>query len=130
MTPLAISAFILSVLGWASYAPVAKIPFLRSTMWPTWAIIVAAAIMGGVAVALEKSIEFATLGPAAASWILLFLFVVAYTTVLRIPVAPGRPEVGKRIVPFKVIGETGDPVSPQDYQGRGPLLLVFFRGFW
>lgn len=123
-------AFVISFLAWASYIPVAKSPKLRHTMWPTWAMQGGALLLAAYAL-LTRPLQFdlyQILALVALGLVAGFVFVFA--TTLRIPQAVGRPEEGKTLPHLSLISESGGSISPDDYSGKGPLLLVFFRGFW
>jgi hypothetical protein len=130
-TNLALAGFVLSILGWASYVPVAKSPALRRNMWPTWLILTVATLLALAAVIAEPPPkEFKTAGVAAVTFVFYIFFIIAYFTALRIPQSTGRPEAGKMLPSISVLAETGQNISPDDFAGKGPVLLVFFRGFW
>jgi hypothetical protein len=130
MTNLALAAFILSILGWASYVPVAKSPALRRNMWPTWLILTISMLMALAAVIIEEPKVFRTAGVAAVTFAFYIFFVIAYFAALRVPQSVGRPEAGKALPSISVLAETGQRISPDDFAGKGPVLLIFFRGFW
>ena len=125
MYVLSITSLILSVLAGISYVPVAKIPGVRGTMWPTWALFVLSAAVAIAAMVLVKPDAF-----AISTLVLFVLFAISYLVVLRIPRVEGRPQEGQIIPRFTVQTEKGTTISPDDFAGKGPLLLIFFRGFW
>jgi tellurite resistance protein TehA-like permease len=130
MTNLALMGLLLSLLGWASYIPVSKTPALRHNMWPMWAMLFISVVLAAVAVAGCQPLTSVVGGLAGATLALFFLFVAAYFAALRVPRSAGRPEIGKLLPSFSVVAENGQNISPDHYVGKGPLLLVFFRGFW
>jgi hypothetical protein len=127
---IGIGAFVLSLLAWASYFWINKVPSLRRTMWPLWALFLIACAVAGAALAtkkvapgLDESLALGTLANFAC-------FLIVYFAMMRTPRAAGRPKVGETLPRFALADESGRMVSPDDYAGKGPLLLVFFRGFW
>jgi hypothetical protein len=125
MNVLSITSLVISFLAAISYVPVAKIPGVRQTMWPTWALFMLSAGVAGAAMMLEK-----VNGIAISTLLLFVFFAISYFLFLRIPRVAGRPKAGEVIPRFQVQAETGQTLSPDDFAGKGPLLLIFFRGFW
>lgn len=58
----------------------------------------------------------------AGAW---FNFVAA-----RVPVTPTALRVGERPPDFTLPDAAGRPVSLEDYRGKKPVVLVFYRGYW
>ena len=58
----------------------------------------------------------------AGAW---FDFVIA-----RVPDAPTALRVGERPPAFTLPDAAGRPVSLEDYRGKKPVVLVFYRGYW
>jgi hypothetical protein len=54
-----------------------------------------------------------------------FDFVIA-----RVPDAPTALRVGERPPAFTLPDAAGRPVSLEDYRGKKPVVLVFYRGYW
>jgi hypothetical protein len=129
MELLGIAGFALTVFGWVLYPVANKVPALRRTMWPLWV-----AFGCGVALAAGASAAAGIGDESVRRWLLAAgingaCFLAVYMLVFRTPRAAGRPVVGQALPIFSLAGEHG-PFSPEDYSGKGPLLLVFFRGFW
>ena len=129
MNTLSIISFFLCILAWASYLPVAKIPSLRRTMWPTWVLLAVSVAMAAFALGAGKKPVRDNMF-SISTFMLAASFAVAYLIALRVPKSQGRPEIGNPISPFQVVGEDGNIISRDTFAGRGPVLLVFFRGFW
>jgi hypothetical protein len=130
MPPLGTLSFVLTMIGWASYVPVAKSPALRRTMWPTWLIQIAALGVAVFALVRDSANVTVPLMLAVVAIGSFAIFVIVYFMILRIPRAAGRPEIGKTLRHIEVLGEDGKPVSPDDWVNKGPVLMIFFRGFW
>jgi hypothetical protein len=124
MNVLSVASLAAAVIAWISYMPVAKIPGVRRTMWPTWAIFVISMWLALAAFATKPD-AYAIAGLA-----LFGLFIVSFFLFLKLPGGAGRPQAGQTIPHFEVKAENGQTLSADDYTGKGPLLLVFFRGFW
>lgn len=130
MPSLAAWSLIISFVGWFSYIPVAKIPKLRRTLWPTRLLFYLSLIPAIIAIALQTDDAKITLMFVSCTCISFALFTLSFYAAIKLPVAAGRPEIDKLLPDFEVIGEDGKPFSPNKFSGKGPLLLVFFRGFW
>ena len=124
------AALLVSFLAWVSYVPVARSVRLRRTLWPTRA-------MQYLAIALACLAFAVPMGDAPMNLLLVGLtclsfatFVLAYHLTLKLPVASGRPEAGKLLPAFELTGEDGKPFSSEQFVGKGPVLYLFFRGFW
>ncbi|HYG78561.1 MAG TPA: hypothetical protein VEK08_26415 [Planctomycetota bacterium] len=128
MSP-SVFALALAIIAWASYVPVAKSPALRRTMWPTLALMALAAAITLVIIASRQSpgranaYDYSTLG-------VTLLFLIVYVFVMRVPKSEKRLQPGARMPLIELPAENGAAFSTAAYQGKGPLLLVFFRGFW
>jgi hypothetical protein len=48
----------------------------------------------------------------------------------RVPDTPTAFRVGAPPPDFTLLDAAGRPVSPADYRGRKPVVLVFYRGYW
>lgn len=127
---IGIAAFAVTLLGWISYPIINKIPGVRRTMWPLWmffllgfAVAAAALLLGRTFSGLDRALAQAAIGN-------LPLFLFFYFFMMRTPRAKGRPEIGQRLPHFELPSDEGKVISPDDFNGKGPVLLVFFRGFW
>ena len=50
--------------------------------------------------------------------------------VARVPANPTALRVGERPPDFTLPDASGRPVSLADYRGKGPVVLLFYRGSW
>jgi hypothetical protein len=117
-------------LAWASYLPVSKSPRLRKNMWPTIALM-GLALLIVVARAATRPAGEPRLGPLDLSALALaLLFVPVYFLALRVPRAGGRPQPGQVFPAVTFIGDEAQTISSAELVQRGPMLFVFFRGFW
>ena len=130
MNPLSFAAFIFSMLAWASYIPVSKSPRLRRTMWPT-VLLIALALLGDIAIVLLRAPDTDRVTALdIVTWITAALFVPVYFLALRVPRSGQRPQSGAALPSVSFIAEDGKTIATSELVQRGPLLLVFFRGFW
>ena len=130
MPILAIASFVVSFIGWASYVPVVKRPKLRRTLWPTRVLLYLSLLMAGVAFFLPVRDPYLNSIFVSASLISFAIFTLLYYLMIKLPICVGRPEVSKAMPEFEVTGEDGKPFSSDNFLGKGPLLFIFFRGFW
>jgi cytochrome oxidase Cu insertion factor (SCO1/SenC/PrrC family) len=82
----------------------AVLALVRARRWPAW-------------LALGLSVVLLALGV----WV---------NVAARIPGGPPLFRVGERPPDFTLPDATGRPVSLADYQGKKPVVLVFYRGEW
>lgn len=136
---LIILGVLVTIAGGVSYYFLLDVVWLRDIGWPN--IIV---MLAGLALTISagwKTRRKLTVGLAVGQTLFIALFVVSLTvfTVLPAPqrtvadssVSPDAAPPSAREAPtFTLPDHTGDPVSLADTLARGPVLLVFYRGFW
>lgn len=130
MPILACAALMTSLIGWASYVPVVKFPKLRRTLWPTRALEYFALLLACAALAIPVDDPQTNVLLVSLTCVSFAIFTLLYYVSLRLPVSTGRPEAGKLLPTFEVTGENGKPFTSDQFLGKGPLLFIFFRGFW
>ena len=127
----ALASLLLAVLGWASYLPLAKNPAYRATLWPMWTALAVAAFLGIIALRKPEQANWFNRSLAILGLLISLLAIPAYLFMLKTPAAEGRPQVGQPLPAIRVKSEyQNDVLSSQSMVSNGPLLLVFFRGFW
>ena len=62
--------------------------------------------------------------------LMTLFFVGALFGLLRLPPAPEAPPALAAAPDFTLPDQDGNPVTLSSFRGRGPVLLVFYRGFW
>ena len=130
MPILAIASFVVSFIGWVSYVPVVKSPKYRRTLWPTRVLLYGSLLMACAAFALPSGSPRLNMWLFSATCASFSLFTLMYYIMIKLPVHPDRPHVGKTIPEFEVTGEDGKALSSDQFVGKGPVLFIFFRGFW
>lgn len=130
MRGTAILSLILAFAGWASYLPLSKYPSYRATMWPMVLIIAVALVLAVSAFSKATEPKLATRIIAGVAGAVAVLFIPAYFFMLRVPAQGGRPQVGQKMPGINVVNEYGDKLYTASFATHGPLMLVFFRGFW
>ena len=126
MNPLALSSAILAFVGWASYVPVNKVPVLRHTMWPTWAILVVEVVSVGWREFVFCGKRYRQDNLAFAGLFSFVLFIMFYFVAMRIPTAKGRPEVGQRLPRITVVSEDGQPGTCRNWRAKGRCCWFSF----
>ena len=130
MRGTAILSLILAFAGWASYVPLSKYPSYRNTMWPMLLITGIALILAVMSFTKATKPKTLTRIIAGVGGVVAILFVPAYVFMMRVPVESGRPQTGQKMPGVNVINEYGDKLLTSSFVNHGPLLLVFYRGFW
>jgi len=98
-------------------------------MWPTLLMMALATLASLIRV--ERDYAARRLDPYSLSALAASaLFFAVYFLALRVPVSGKRLAPGARMPPIELPDERGGTFSTRAFEGRGPLLLVFFRGFW
>lgn len=129
---LGYAALAISLAGWISYVPVSKVHSLRRTMWPVWAILLLGALLGIGSISfafLSRNYGFGLLG-AMGALASLGLFVIVYLVMLLVPGKAGRPEINQALPRVGVVCPDGQRRVIREIVPQGPVLIVFFRGFW
>jgi len=130
MDIFSIVVFSVAFLAWASYLPVSKSPRLRQTMWPTLALVGLSLILVLVRIGLRGTDEPRFTLLDIVSLAMTLLFIPVYFFALRVPRSSGRPNVGEMFPAVSFTADDGRVLSGTELTQRGPMLFVFFRGFW
>ncbi|MCW8131096.1 MAG: hypothetical protein KIS92_12175 [Planctomycetota bacterium] len=130
MRGTAILSLLLAIGGWASYVPLSKSPSYRATMWPMFLAVGLALVLAVYAFSKATKPVLATRIVAGLAAVVSLLLVPAYFTMLRVPAETGRPLAGQKMPGVNLVNEYGDKLFTGSFTNNGPLLLVFFRGFW
>lgn len=130
MRGTAIFALLLSIGGWASYLPLVKNPSYRGTMWPMILLIALSLLLAVYAFSKASAPVMATRIIAGLAAVSSLAFIPVYVALLRVPATAGRPQAGQKMPGVTVVNEYGDKVFTGSFTNNGPLLLVFYRGFW
>lgn len=125
---LAGTALALLVGGLGSYMALLLNATIRATAWPTFAML---ALAVGLAVAaLRVRRRWWTLAVAVVTPLVAGSFVYAFFVGMGLPEAEAGPEPGDVAPNFTLMDHTLMPVTLATHRGRGPVLLVFYRGHW
>lgn len=119
---------VLSFAGGWLYVALLGVPLLRSTGLPAFLVMTVAALGGILAVRRDRRLfpRLLTLANVA----LLSLFTFSFFWVWALPL-PAETATALQVAPeFELPDESGRVVSLKDARRDGPVLLVFYRGFW
>lgn len=127
---LALLSVLVAIGGAAGYLLLLGVPAVRNHPELYVAAFALATALAAAAVARAGRrrwpaglvLAFSSLLLVAGAW---FNFVGA-----RVPDTPTALRVGERPPAFTLADAGGRPVSLADYQGRKPVVLVFYRGYW
>ena len=123
----ALVGLLLVLGGPVAYALLIDQPFMRSTGAPAFALIGAGALLGGLAARRDRRTWVRILG--GIDVIALPIAAVLFFALAALPAAPSFAEL--EIAPdFTLMDHRGQRVSLHEARAVGPVLLVFFRGFW
>jgi hypothetical protein len=125
---LAALSLLICVGAVAVYSLLLGVPAVRNHPEGYVAAFAIAATVAGLAIALQRRwYAWLALGLS----LLLFVF-GSYTNFImaRIPAAPPVLRVGDRPPELALADASGRPVSLEDYRGKKPVVLVFYRGYW
>ena len=125
---LAISGLVLVLAGPISYALLLRVPWIRATAAPNLALAAVGLILGVVAAARAGHGWPAWL--AAGDVLLTLMFVGVLFGLFRLP-TPSKVPADQATAPdFTLPDQDGRPVTLSSFRGKGPVLLVFYRGHW
>ena len=123
----ALVGLLLVLSGPVAYALLIDQPFMRSTGAPAFVLIGAGAFLGGLAARRDRRTSVRILG--GIDVFTLPLAVVLFFFLGGLPEAPRFAELD--VAPdFTLKDHRGQTVSLHEARAAGPVLLVFFRGFW
>ncbi len=123
---LAPVSLLLSLGGSSSYVYMLTIPAIRTTAWPTFAMLALGVLLGAAAVAQRR--RWWTILPGAGTAVIAAVFLHTFFVGFKLPEAQAGPEPAEQAPDFALAGHQGGEIALSSYRGRGPVLLVFYRG--
>ena len=123
----ALLGLLLVLSGPAAYLLLIDQPFMRSTGAQGFALIGAGALIGVIAARRDRRTWVRILG--GINLIALVLAVVAFFALAALPAAPTFAQL-ETAPDFSLTDHRGQLVSLHEVREGGPVLLVFYRGFW
>ncbi len=123
---LAFLGIVVTLGGALSYFALVQVPWFRSG-WPNLVIIVV-----GTGLGIYAATRGTVLPKVLAGFdvVLLLLFVFALTVAFRLPAATAAPQTAALAPDFSLPDHTGTLLGLGSFRGKGPVLLVFYRGHW
>jgi hypothetical protein len=127
---LAALSVLIAVGAPVAYALLLRVPLVRNHPEAYVVALALATALAALAVARARgrrwplwlALGFTSLLLVAGAW---FNFVGA-----RVPATPTALAVGAPPPAFTLPDAAGRPVSLADYQGKKPVILIFYRGYW
>lgn len=125
---LALAGALLTVAGGVSYIVLIDVPWIRSQAWPNIAATVLG--LGLCAMAVFRRRSIGTVAPMVVAGLVGGAFLLSLFVFMRLP-APQTALAKAALAPdFTLPNHRGEPVTLSAWRGKGPVLLVFYRGFW
>lgn len=118
---------LLVILGPVAYMLLIDIPWLRSSGIAAFVLMGAGTILAVRAALMDRRLRCRSL--AVLSLLITATWLVGFFILARIPQAPDFAAL-QSAPDFTLPDEEGRPVSMKAAVSEGPVLLVFYRGFW
>ena len=119
---------LMSAVGGISYFLLIGVPWIRSTALPNTILAVAGLLFSIIAVARKRTLV--TIGAGTLSGLLSLGFLVSVHVLMRLPTSGDVIAVSQDARDFALPNQYGETVQLSSYEGKGPVLLVFYRGHW
>lgn len=125
---IALLGLLCALAATPAYILLMDVPYMRATALPTWVCLVAGLALAAHAARADRRGWVRTI--AGVNAFLLLGSLVAWFALGRLPQPSAAPAVGSALPDFTLPDPDGVPVSIADEIAKGPVLLVFYRGFW
>ena len=124
---LAVGGIVVSLAGPVVYTALMGVPWIRSTGLPAFALIFLGIALSLTAVAKRPRLSTKIMAGLNTAFLALFGF--GFFVMAAVPESP-KFEGLKTAPDFTLKDENNSVVSLADARSSGPVLLVFYRGFW
>lgn len=115
-------------LAWpVVYMLAVESPTARSTGWPAFAVAIAGVAVCAWAALGDRRVR--VLVPSVLSVLVLAAWTGLFFVGLKVPATPAFAAL-TRAPDFTLPDHAGRPVTLASARSGGPVLLVFYRGFW
>lgn len=114
----------------AAYALLLRVPVVRNHPEAYVVAFALATALGVLAVRRARGRRWPAWLALGVAGLLLVVGAWFNLVVARVPDTPTAFRVGAPPPDFTLKDAAGRPVSPADYRGRKPVVLVFYRGYW
>lgn len=124
---LAALALSLVIAGPVCYVMLMEIPWILSSGLPAFALMIVGCVIGIMAATSDQRWRIRVV--AAVNVALTGLFAFGFFVLAGIPESETFATISE-VPEFVLPDEEGNPVSLRDTVNAGPVLLVFYRGYW
>ena len=118
----------LVVVAWLSYFLLLRNAWIRATAIPNLVVMFLGTALGIFAAAQAE--ERSATWMAAGDVLLTLLFLTLLFVWFRLPAPQSTADTDGPAPDFTLPNQDGEPVTLSTFRGRGPVLLVFYRGHW
>lgn len=125
---LSVYGMLVTAVGGVSYFLLTDIPFIRNTAAPNIVLVVVGMAMAGWGVVKRRS--KGTIISAGVSAFVGLGLIGSLTVLMKLPPAEAMARTADTLPDFTLPNQDGVPVTLSSYKGKGPVLLVFYRGHW
>lgn len=125
---LSVYGMLVTAVGGVSYFLLTDIPFIRNTAAPNIVLVVVGMAMAGWGVVRRRS--KGTIISAGVSAFVGLGLIGSLTVLMKLPEAEAMARTSDTLPDFTLPNQDGVPVTLSSYKGKGPVLLVFYRGHW
>jgi AhpC/TSA family len=119
---------LMSAVGGVTYFLLMSVPWIRSTALPNTILAVAGLAFSVIALARKRT--WVTICAGTLSILLSIGFLGSVHILMRLPADEGTVAVGHDAPDFNIPNQYGQTIQLSSYEGKGPVLLVFYRGHW
>ena len=117
-----------TLLGGVSYFLLMSIPWIRSSALPNTVLVGVGLLLS--LMAIFKKPGLLTILTGVPSVLVGVGFLLSVFVLMKLPEAKPGLAVGAQPPALSLPNQDGKSVSLTDYRGKGPVLLVFYRGHW
>ncbi len=125
---LSLFGMLITIVGGVSYFLLMDIPLIRNTAAPNIALVVVGMAMAAWGVVKRRS--KGTIISAGVSAFVGLGLILSLTVLMKLPEAEAVARTSDTLPDFTLPNQDGVPVTLSSYKGKGPVLLVFYRGHW
>ena len=79
---------------------------------------------------ITKGRNWITISSLCLGLLVGLFYTVSLTVLMRLPPTPEVAHKMDTVPDFTLTNQEGRPIRPSAYKGKGPVLLVFYRGHW
>lgn len=125
---LSLVGLLLTLAGGISYFLLMSVPWIRTHAIPNIALAIV-----GIALctfALKQRRTKLIIAASAVSYLVAIGFLLSIFVLMRLPAPQTTFAAGQSPPEFTLPNQDGQSISLASYRNKGPVLLVFYRGFW